>query len=64
MPGTPLVGIPAMAVRLGTSERHIRRLVSERRIPYVKVGGRIRFDPDEIDKWLDANRYPASRPRL
>jgi excisionase family DNA binding protein len=31
------------------TERHIRRLVQERRIPFVKWGHPLRFDPDEID---------------
>jgi hypothetical protein len=27
---------------------HVRRLIAERRIPYLKEGRLIRFDPDEI----------------
>jgi excisionase family DNA binding protein len=38
---------------LNTSPRFMRRLVQERRVPYLKVGRFIRFDPDEIDTWLD-----------
>jgi hypothetical protein len=30
--------------------------VSARRIPYVKWGHLLRFDPDEIADWLDASR--------
>jgi excisionase family DNA binding protein len=29
---------------LHISERHVRRLVAENRIPYTKVGGRLRFN--------------------
>jgi excisionase family DNA binding protein len=32
----PLVTLPQVAERLGVNERHIRRLVAERRIPFVK----------------------------
>jgi excisionase family DNA binding protein len=53
-----LLDIAALAAWLGTSPRHIRRLVAERRIPYLKVGHLIRFDPPEIHAWLDANRRP------
>ena len=53
---TPLVDIVTIATLLGTSERHIRRLVAERRIPYVKVGHLLRFDPVEVRAWLEANR--------
>lgn len=48
-----LISIPELARRLGTTVRHIRRLVAEKRIPYLKVGGLIRFDPTEIASWLE-----------
>jgi hypothetical protein len=38
--------------------RHVRRLVAERRIPYLKWGHLVRFDPVEIAAWLDAARQP------
>lgn len=55
----PLMDLPAVAEQLGVNERHVRRLVHERRIPFVKWGQLLRFDPDEIDEWLDAARVPA-----
>ncbi len=55
----PLMDLPAVAEQLGVNERHIRRLVHERRIPFVKWGHLLRFDPHEIDGWLDAARVPA-----
>lgn len=51
---TQLVNIAAVAERLGVSVRHVRRLVAERRIPYIKFGHCLRFDPVEIDAWIDA----------
>jgi excisionase family DNA binding protein len=33
--------------------RHVRRLVAERRIPFLKWGNLLRFDPHEIAAWLD-----------
>lgn len=53
-----LLDIDQLAKHLGTSHRHIRRLIAERRIPYVKVGRLIRFDPAEIATWLDESRQP------
>ena len=50
--------ITGVAERLGVSQRHIRRLVFERRIPFIKWGHLLRFDPDEIDRWLDDARQP------
>jgi excisionase family DNA binding protein len=52
----PLMDLPALAHRLGVNHRHIRRLVAERRIPYLKWGHLLRFDPDEIEAWLDRAR--------
>jgi excisionase family DNA binding protein len=51
-----LLDITTLATRLGVNARHIRRLVAERRIPYIKWGRLIRFDPDEIAAWIDDNR--------
>jgi excisionase family DNA binding protein len=41
-----------LAAHLGITERHVRRLVAERRIPFVKVGRFVRFDPDSVRRWL------------
>jgi excisionase family DNA binding protein len=57
---THLVSIDQLADRLGTSVRHLRRLVAERRIPFVKLGGLVRFDVAEVEAWVDAARYPAT----
>ncbi|MDZ7676918.1 MAG: helix-turn-helix domain-containing protein [Acidimicrobiales bacterium] len=47
-----LLTIAEVADRLGVTVRHVRRLVHERRIPYVKWGRLLRFDPDEIEEWI------------
>lgn len=51
-----LLTIDQLAGHLGSTPRHLRRLIAERRIPYVKVGGLVRFDSEEIRSWIDANR--------
>jgi excisionase family DNA binding protein len=52
--------IKAVAVRLGVEVRHVRRLVTEQRIPVIKWGHLLRFDPVEIEQWLDAKRRPPA----
>ena len=49
----PAVG-PAQWLALGTTRRHVQRLVAERRMPFVKVGRFVRFDPAALDVWLDS----------
>ena len=54
----PLLDIDGVADYLGVSVRHVRRLVAERRIPHIKWGSKLHFDPDEIDAWIDRHRRP------
>jgi excisionase family DNA binding protein len=44
------------AERLNVSLRFIRRLCHERRLPYTKVGKFVRFDADELEAWITAQR--------
>jgi excisionase family DNA binding protein len=53
-----LLTIEELADHLGVTVRHIRRLIAENRVPYVKWRRFIRFDPDEIARWLDDARHP------
>lgn len=57
-----LLDITTLASHLGVNARHIRRLVAERRIPYIKWGHLIRFDPDEVAAWIDDYRRRSGRP--
>ena len=56
-----LIDIETLAAWLGTTTRHVRRLVVDKRVPYVKVGHFIRFHPDEIVGWIDQQKVPAER---
>lgn len=59
---TRLLNISEVAETLGVDVRHVRRLVHERRIPYIKWGHLLRFDPTEIEGWIDTHRKSATRP--
>jgi len=54
--GPALLDYQQLAAWLNDSVRHLRRLVSEGRIPHIKIGHFVRFDPEEIVEWLKANR--------
>jgi excisionase family DNA binding protein len=56
---TPLLDVAGLAAVLGVSVRHVRRLVAERRIPFIKWGRYLRFDPDDVAAWLDEARVDA-----
>ena len=55
-----LIDAPALAVELGVTQRFVRRLVAEDRVPFLKIGKFVRFDPGEIDKWVDECRHPTA----
>jgi excisionase family DNA binding protein len=43
-----------VATLLGTTPRHVRRLVFERRIAYHKLGRYVRFHPDDVAEYVAA----------
>lgn len=51
-----LIDLPTVALRLGVNQRHVRGPVAERRISFVKWGHLLRFDPAEVEAWLNAGR--------
>jgi excisionase family DNA binding protein len=61
--------LPEAATYLNVTERYMRRLVTERRIPYFKVGRLLRFSTDDLDAFLAACRtetgvaHPLLPPR-
>jgi excisionase family DNA binding protein len=54
-----LLSIAECARALGVSERTIRRLISQRRLPAFRVGGQWRLDLDEV---REALRSAVSNP--
>jgi excisionase family DNA binding protein len=58
-----LLDSPQIAGLLGITERYVRRLVLERRIPFTKVGKFLRFDPRDIEQWVQAAKVPTVTPR-
>lgn len=58
-----LIDMAMAAEHLGVSLRHVRRLVAEKRIPYVKVGHFVRFDPGELVQWIDEHRIEPCQSR-
>ena len=62
-----LVYVPTLALRLSLRPQLVRRLVDQRRIPFVKIGRLVRFDLAAIEAWLALQRVEpvgASRSQL
>jgi excisionase family DNA binding protein len=57
-----LLDTAGLEERLGVGERFVRRLVNERRIPYLKIGRHVRFDAAGVDAWIRDNRVEAMQP--
>jgi excisionase family DNA binding protein len=50
------MSMDAAAEYLSASPRFIRRLVAERRVPYVKVGRLVRLTAEDLDDFIAAGR--------
>jgi excisionase family DNA binding protein len=57
----PLMTVDQAGEYLGTGTRFIRRLITERRISYVKVGKYVRLERATLDAFVDAGRVPSQR---
>jgi len=55
-----LLDVSAVAERLNVTERFVRRLVAERRIPIQKVGRHVRFRERDVDAFLEAGYHQPS----
>jgi len=56
-----LLTIEQAAAALGTSPRFVRRLVSERRIGFTKLGRYVRIPTCDLDAFVAAGRHEPAR---
>jgi len=57
----PLLTVDEAADYLTVTAHFIRRLVRERRVPFIKLGRFVRFHPDDLDAFIDAGRRQPTR---
>ena len=63
------IKVSDLAALLGVDDKHIYRMAARGSLPSFHVGGAIRFDPQEVAKWLrlkygldnDTGRKPPER---
>lgn len=58
-----LLGIKAVAERLGLSPKTLYQYVELREIPHVRVGRRVLFDERELTAWLETKTVRPRPPR-
>lgn len=59
-----LLTVDEAAERLATKPRFIRRLIAEKRIPYIKLGSHVRIEDSAIDAFIAAGRVDAQAWQL
>ncbi|HTF63924.1 MAG TPA: helix-turn-helix domain-containing protein [Edaphobacter sp.] len=50
-----------LAELLGVDDKHIYRMAARGQLPSFRVGSAVRFDPQELAKWL-RSKYPVGLP--
>ena len=59
-----LISVPEAAAYTGLSPHTIYTMVSQRRIPYMKVGRLVKFDVDLLDKWIKQHTVMPMPPKV
>lgn len=49
-----LLSVKEVAAVLGLAEITVRKLCCAKKIPYIKLGGRVLFSPEQISTWIEA----------
>jgi excisionase family DNA binding protein len=57
-----LLNIKEVADYTGLSPHTLYTMVSQRRIPFVKLGRLTKFDRYELDRWISSQAVRARRP--
>ena len=55
-----LLNIDEVSDLIGLSQSTIYKMVNTKRIPYVKVGRLVKFEPSKIRLWIEQNSVEIS----
>ena len=58
----PMLTVDDVRSRLNVSISTVRRLIRDRKLPAYRVGGRLRFKPEEVAAYIDAQRVDRIVP--
>ena len=59
-----LLTVLAAARYLGVTEWAVRRWISQRRVPFVKLGRCTRLDRHDLDRLIERSKVPPGKHRL
>ena len=59
-----LIDIREAAEYTGLSVHTVYTMVSQRRIPFVKMGRLVKFDVELLDKWIKQNTVMPMPPKI
>lgn len=62
-PDLGLLDVHAVAELTGLGSELVRKLVYGRRLPTVRIGGRVFVRRTDLAEWIDANTKPAREAR-
>jgi excisionase family DNA binding protein len=58
-----LLSVGQAADCIGISVHTLYTMVSQRRIPFVKVGRLTKFDVDKLKEWIESNTFLPVKPK-
>ena len=58
-----LVNVQEAAAYTGLSPHTLYTMVSQRRVPYVKLGRLTKFDLSQLEQWIEAHTVRPVTPR-
>ena len=59
-PPDPLWNVAEVANCLGITAKGVYGLVEKRKVPFLRIGSRLRFEPGKIQDWIHQQRVEAT----
>ena len=57
-----LFSVPKAAKILGVTDRMVRYMVYEQRIPFYKIGARVLFRESDLEAWVQSQKVNVKSP--
>ena len=64
MDDTKYISIERLSGKLGLSREYLNTLVAQKKIPFLKVGSRLKFNPSAVQAALDNIAQPKQSIKL